>query len=336
MPIISVIVPVYNAEKYLHRCIDSILMQTFADFELLLINDGSTDLSSAICDEYALSDSRIKTIHKPNTGVSSTRNRGLEESQGKYIIFLDADDFWYVNTALEQLVEIAEKYGLDVVRGEYKAVDQDGNDLFERPLTKEKQQIANQILTSGQFYTQIMCGENFLVLSLFKRESIGNIRLNDKRSFLEDMEFYAELLLQPLRCVFIPMRFYAYRKVDSSASHIPKVKNLQDSFSMCDVFNKYANVVEDEIIREAYRTNSIMMYYWTLDTMSQAPYYKDRLSLIKKLSLVKLNRQVRDWVITTKKIYPLPIYISPLLGIYYFRFRHKIGDLLRKLKRKSN
>ena len=336
MPIISVIVPVYNAEKYLHRCIDSILMQTFADFELLLINDGSTDLSSAICDEYALSDSRIKTIHKPNTGVSSTRNRGLEESQGKYIIFLDADDFRYVNTALEQLVEIAEKYDLDVVRGEYKAVDQDGNDLFERPLTKEKQQIANQILTSGQFYTQIMCGENFLVLSLFKRESIGNIRLNDKRSFLEDMEFYAELLLQPLRCVFIPMRFYAYRKVDSSASHIPKVKNLQDSFSMCDVFNKYANVVEDEIIREAYRTNSIMMYYWTLDTMSQAPYYKDRLSLIKKLSLVKLNRQVRDWVITTKKIYPLPIYISPLLGIYYFRFRHKIGDLLRKLKRKSN
>lgn len=336
MPIISVIVPVYNAEKYLHRCIDSILMQTFADFELLLINDGSTDLSSAICDEYSLNDSRIKTIHKPNTGVSSTRNRGLNESQGKYIIFLDADDFWYVNTALEQLVEIAEKYDIDVVRGEYKAVDQDGNDLFERPLTKEKQQLANQILTSGQFYTQIMCGENFLVLSLFKRESIGNIRLNDKRSFLEDMEFYVELFLQPLRCMFIPIRFYAYRKVDSSASHTPKVKNLQDSFSMCDVFNKYANVVEDEIIREAYRTNSIMMYYWTLDTMSQAPYYKDRLSLIKKLSLVKLNRQVRDWVITTKKIYPLPIYISPLLGIYYFRFRHKIGDLLRKLKRKSN
>ena len=208
---ISVIVPVYNAEKYLRRCIDSILAQTFTDFELLLINDGSTDLSGAICDEYALNDSRIKTIHKPNTGVSSTRNRGLNESQGKYIIFLDADDFWYVNIALEQLVEIAEKYDLDVVRGEYKAVTQDGNDLFERPLTKEKQQLANQILTSVQFYTKIMCGENFLVLSLFKRESIGNIRLNDKRSFLEDMEFYVELFCQPLRCMFIPIRFYAYR-----------------------------------------------------------------------------------------------------------------------------
>ena len=256
----------------------------------------------------------------------------MEESQGKYIIFLDADDFWYVNTALEQLVEIAEKYGLDVVRGEYKAVDQDGNDLFERPLTIEKQQIANQILTSGQFYTQIMCGENFLVLSLFKRESIGNIRLNDKRSFLEDMEFYAELLLQPLRCVFIPMRFYAYRKVDSSASHIPKVKNLQDSFSMCDVFNKYANVVEDEIIREAYRTNSIMMYYWTLGTLSQGPYYKDHISIIEELSLGEINKKVRTWANSTKKIYPLPIYISPQLGVSYFRIKYKVGCILRKLR----
>lgn len=332
MPIISVIVPVYNAEKYLHRCIESILMQTFADFELLLINDGSTDLSSTICDEYALSDSRIKTIHKPNTGVSSTRNRGLNESKGKYIIFLDADDFWYVNTALEQLVEIAEKYDIDVVRGEYKAVDQDGNDLFERPLTKEKQQFANQILTSGQFYTQIMCGENFLVLSLFKRESIGNIRLNDERAFLEDMEFYVELFLQPLRCMFIPIRFYAYRKVDSSASHTPKVKNLQDSFLMCDVFNKYANVVEDEILREAYRTNSIMMYYWTLGTLSQGPYYKDHISIIEELSLGEINKKVRTWANSTKKIYPLPIYISPQLGVSYFRIKYKVGCILRKLR----
>ena len=166
-----------------------------------------------------------------------------------------------------------------------------------------------------------MCGENFLVLSLFKRESIGNIRLNDKRSFLEDMEFYVELFCQPLRCMFIPMRFYAYRKVDSSASHTPKVKNLQDSFLMCDVFNKYANVVEDEILREAYRTNSIMMYYWTLGTLSQEPYYKDHISIIEKLSLGEINKKVRTWANSTKKIYPLPVYISPQLGVSYFRLK---------------
>lgn len=327
---ISIIVPIYNVEKYLKESIQGVLNQTYDDWELLLINDGSTDGSAKICDDYALSDSRIKVIHKPNTGVSSTRNVGLDIANGKYVIFLDSDDYWYENKALEQLVVTAEKYGLDVVRGEYKAVDQDGYDMFERSFTKVKCEMSNKILTTGQFYTQIMCGENFLVLSLFRRESIGNLRLNDKRSFLEDMEFYAELLLQPLHCMFIPVRFYAYRKNIISASNNPRIKNLIDSFSMCDVFNKYVEKAVDDVLREAYRYNSIMMYYWTLDTMSKAPYYDNRLNIIKELSLSKLNKRVRIWANSTTKFYPLPIYISPLLGIYYFRLKHKLGKLLRK------
>ena len=95
MPLISVIVPVYNTEKYLHRCIDSILNQTFTDFELLLINDGSTDSSSAICDEYAEKDCRVRVFHKPNGGVSSARNLGLEKAQGEWITFCDSDDRVY-------------------------------------------------------------------------------------------------------------------------------------------------------------------------------------------------------------------------------------------------
>ena len=331
-PLVSIIVPIYNAEKYLDECIKSVLSQTYKEWRILLINDGSTDKSGVICDEYAKKDSRIKVIHKPNTGVSSTRNVGLDIANGKYVIFLDSDDFWYENTALEQLVETAEKYGLDVVRGEYKAVDHNGNDLFERPFIKEKLQLSNKILTTGQFYTRIMCGENFLVLSLFKRESIGNIRLNEKRSFLEDMEFYAELLLQPLRCMYIPTRFYAYRKNISSASNKPQIKNLIDSFYMCNVFNRYVEDAIDETLRGAYRYNSIMMYYWTLDTMSQTPYYEIRLNLIKDLSLTELNKRVCLWANSTKKFYPLPIYISPLFGIYYFRLKHKLGRLLRKFR----
>jgi Glycosyltransferases involved in cell wall biogenesis len=86
-------VPVYNAEKYLHRCINSILSQTFIDFELLLINDGSKDGSGKICDEYAEKDCRIRVFHKENSGVSSTRNLGLEHSIGEYIAFIDSDDY---------------------------------------------------------------------------------------------------------------------------------------------------------------------------------------------------------------------------------------------------
>ena len=332
MPTISIIIPVYNVDKYLQQCIESILLQTFTDFEVFLIDDGSTDKSAFICDKYSSIDCRIRVIHKKNTGVSDTRNVGLDIASGKYVIFLDSDDYWYDNTALEQLVATAEKYNLDLVRGEYKAVDQDDNDLFERPLINEKQLLANNVLTSGEFYSQILCGENFLVLSLFKRESIGNLRLNEKRSFLEDMEFYAKLLLQPLRCMFIPVRFYAYRKHDESASHRPQIKNLVDSFMMCDIFNKYSEEAIDNTLREAYRYNSIMMYYWTLDTMSQPPYYNNRLKFIKELSIMELNKRVRAWANSTKKVYPLPIYMSPQLGIFYFRLRHKLGELLRKFR----
>lgn len=92
MPIISVIVPVYNVEKYLHCCVDSILAQTITDIEVLLVDDGSTDGSGAICDEYAKKDSRVRVFHKENGGVSSARNLGLDHATGKWIMFVDSDD----------------------------------------------------------------------------------------------------------------------------------------------------------------------------------------------------------------------------------------------------
>ena len=97
-PKISVIVPVYNAEKWLRRCVDSILVQIFTDFELLLIDDGSTDGSGAICDEYAMLDSRVRVFHKPNGGVSSARNFGLDNAKGEWISFVDSDDSIYTES----------------------------------------------------------------------------------------------------------------------------------------------------------------------------------------------------------------------------------------------
>lgn len=91
-PIISIIVPVYNGDKYLSRCVDSILNQTFQDWELLLVDDGSTDKSGEICDEYAIKDKRIKAFHKKNGGVSSARNYGIKHIEGEWIMFCDADD----------------------------------------------------------------------------------------------------------------------------------------------------------------------------------------------------------------------------------------------------
>ncbi len=95
MPKYSIIVPVYNAERFLRECVDSVLVQTFTDYELILVDDGSPDNSGAICDEYAEKDVKVKVIHKENGGVSSARNVGIDESSGEYIVFLDSDDFWH-------------------------------------------------------------------------------------------------------------------------------------------------------------------------------------------------------------------------------------------------
>lgn len=106
MPQISVIVPVYNTEKYLHRCIDSILAQTFTDFELLLIDDGSKDNSGAICDEYAARDFRVRVFHKENGGANDARLKGIKESQGLYIMFVDSDDtisYNYINAFHDEI-----------------------------------------------------------------------------------------------------------------------------------------------------------------------------------------------------------------------------------------
>lgn len=93
MPLISIIIPVYNSEKTLNRCVNSILNQTFMDWELLLVDDGSTDKSGKICDQYALKDFRIRVFHKKNGGVSSARNTGLDYAIGSWITFVDSDDF---------------------------------------------------------------------------------------------------------------------------------------------------------------------------------------------------------------------------------------------------
>jgi len=117
-PSISVIVPVYNAAQYLNQCIDSVLAQTLEDFELLLIDDGSTDASPAICDGYAVLDNRVRVLHQPNRGASAARNAGLDRARGAFITFLDSDD-WLDPETLDVTHSAATSYGVDVVLWPY-------------------------------------------------------------------------------------------------------------------------------------------------------------------------------------------------------------------------
>ncbi len=113
-PLISVIIPVYNVEKYLRECVESVINQTYKNIEIILVDDGSTDSSGDICEEYIEKDSRVTVIHQKNSGPSKTRNTGLENANGKYIYFLDSDDY-IENNALELLTEAAESNGADLV-----------------------------------------------------------------------------------------------------------------------------------------------------------------------------------------------------------------------------
>lgn len=128
--LISVIIPVYNVEEYLHKCIDSVLCQTYKNFEIILVDDGSTDSSGQICDEYVDKDERISAIHQKNSGPSKTRNTGLENATGKYIYFLDSDDYIESN-ALELLINTAESTDSDLVFFDAHSFSDDGYDIHQ-------------------------------------------------------------------------------------------------------------------------------------------------------------------------------------------------------------
>ena len=126
---VSIIVPVYNVNQFLDRCLNSICTQTFSDIEIILVDDGSTDGSSSKCDQYEEIDSRIKVIHKENGGLSSARNRGIESAKGKYLFFVDSDDY-IVKDCIEYLITTLEKSNADMVIGNYMRTKDSDLDIY--------------------------------------------------------------------------------------------------------------------------------------------------------------------------------------------------------------
>lgn len=188
---ISIILPIYNAEQYLHRCIDSILAQSYTDFELLLINDGSKDASGAICDEYATKDSRVRVFHKENGGVSSARNLGLDNAQGGYITFCDADDYVGPNWLAAYSEAIANKVDL-AIQG-YYAID--GDNTVEKQLQPHS---GNTIEAKRQLVADLFAQEvyYYLWVKLFRRELLEahHIRFDEQSVLGEDTQFISKYL----------------------------------------------------------------------------------------------------------------------------------------------
>lgn len=194
MPQISIIVPVYKVEQYLHRCVDSILNQTFTDFELILVDDGSPDKSGQICDDYAENDSRIIVIHQANQGAATARNNGIKTAHGEYIGFVDSDDYISKNH-FEYLVNTAIRENTDIVMCNYNFVDQNGNITrmshgFDTGTVFGRDEIEN-ILYKNIFNNENTVGYFSLWNKVFRKDFVtdNNILIDKNMSFGEDMIF---------------------------------------------------------------------------------------------------------------------------------------------------
>lgn len=229
---ISVIVPIYNSSKNLSRCVDSIINQSYTDTEILLINDGSQDNSLDICREFEIKDKRIKVINKENTGVSDTRNIGVEISKGEYIAFVDSDDYLEIDY-LKKMHEASIKNHVDVVRCNINAQDINGNICHE-----QFSDIENRIINKNEinniierFVTLNNNLSSYVFLLLIKKEKI--VKFDTSLSFMEDTFFYINLLLNIDTIYFLNENLYTYKYNEQGASKNYKraIKNIYEIIS---------------------------------------------------------------------------------------------------------
>lgn len=206
-PLISVIVPVYQMESYLAECVDSILAQSYPHFQLLLIDDGSTDRSGAMCDEYAARDSRIQVIHQPNKGLSGARNTGLAHAGGEYIAHIDADDS-VEKDYLETLLELCLRHGVSISCCNHLICHEGGRQKTRFPAEGEEKLLTRQEACEGVLYHGIPDVSTWG--KLMHRSVCEGLTYPEGRVY-EDSARIAETLLRTDRIAFTPRPLYRYR-----------------------------------------------------------------------------------------------------------------------------
>lgn len=301
----SVIIPVYNVEKYLRECVDSILAQSFDDYELILVNDGSKDSSPAICDEYSAKDSRIKVIHKENGGASTARNKGTDAASGDYILYLDSDDYISDKDFFKELYEKA-KDGIDVIIYKFKkyfeetarfAKCQYGFPELEKQNTLVEK--INYLVKTDSFYC---AGWSKAIRADIIREN--NIRFKEG-VVGEDQEWYYRVLENVKTIDGIDKDFIVYRQRANSVTSSGKLKNLVDCIFVVDEVQKRVFGLD---IDEDYKTallGSVAKLYCNLMIGYAAFKGKEKRAQYQKLKelshLLKYN--VNPRVAAFNKIY---------------------------------
>lgn len=297
MCFISFIVPVYNVERYLGQCIDSILQQSYRDIEIILIDDGSTDGSSRICDNYAIFDNRVKVIHKVNGGLSDARNTGLLHAAGEYVIFLDSDDFWVDSSDLVLLVNKIVRTKCDFLQFNISYYAK-GKYLRWKPFdslvlnSSDKNVITVHLIRSG--VVPMSACSKIINRDFLLRNELFFI----KGIFSEDIPWFLRLLEKAENIVFLNQYVYAYRKgVTSSISSTFSEKKYNDLFG----------ILESEI---SSLSNSNIWESWVKDSLLSFMAYEYSQLLGFSYGLSKEKRAI-EWANLRKYSFLLKYHDNP-------------------------
>lgn len=243
--LITIIIPVYNVEKYIHKCIDSVINQTYKNLEIILIDDGSKDNCSIICDDYAQKDKRIKVIHKKNEGVSSARNVGLNNAAGDWVTFIDADD-WIEKDFCTKLMQ-NKAPNIDCLMCGYNRIINDKKIEIKSVVKQVKKYDDSRQYLINSLNPQT--GYGFCHMKIIKRDSINKIRFNEQLNVAEDALFNMELSEKITKILFINDRLYNYRLNINSVvkKYDPNyVNKYLKAMETCKkfIFNKYNDDIE--------------------------------------------------------------------------------------------
>ena len=228
--LISIIVPIYNGEQYLRDCLESILKQKYHNFEVILVNDGSIDLSEAICREYVNRDDRFRYVQKEHGGASSARNYGLELVKGEYVTFIDADD-WVEENYLELLHQSLKENNADISVSTYKKFDVDTNLFYLHAFQINE---SNHVFAQNELVEKLpqleRITESFEIIGgkLVKKSLLLGIHFNERTQLFENMEFWFKLYLLSNRIAFVNKEIYNFRLQDSEARKLYNAKNYVD------------------------------------------------------------------------------------------------------------
>lgn len=287
MPEVSIIVPIYNAEKSIARCIDSILSQEYTDFELILCDDGSTDKSGQIIDEYREKDERIRVLHKENTGVSDTRNQGIAVAKGKYIQFLDADD-WITVDATKLLVRTMKEGGCDLVISDFYRVIGDRishkGDIDADGILTQEEFAEYMMVNPADFYYGVLWNK------LYKREIIEkyHLKMDESVSWCEDFLFNLEYLLHTKRIAALQVPIYYYMKTEGSLATqgINLSKTIKMKISVFEYYNDFYKHVYEE---EDYEKRRLGVYRFLIDTATDGFVMPQIFKKTKKLGEERIS-----------------------------------------------